>query len=59
MTVTIFQHSTKGIGINLEYIVQLNDSWMIQRLVDIVFSKSMSADNNNNNISDESFDKFI
>lgn len=46
MAVTVLQDSAKRVGINLKYVVQLHDSWMIQRLVDIVFSKSMSTDKN-------------
>ena len=41
MTVTIFEYSTEGIGVDFKDIVEVDDSGMLKVLVNIVFSQSV------------------
>jgi len=42
VAITVFEHCAKGIRIDLEDVVELDDPRMIQRLVDVVFPQSVS-----------------
>lgn len=44
MAITVFQDSTEAVGIYLKHIIQPHDSGMVQLLLDIVLSNSMSEE---------------
>jgi hypothetical protein len=44
VSITILKDSAERVGVNLKHIIQLDNPRMVQRLVNVVFSQSMSRE---------------
>jgi len=41
VAITVLEDSAERVGINLKYVIQLYNPWVDQRLVNVVFTKSV------------------